>query len=102
MVGLGGLEPPTLPILSGRSSQRFDVRPAFHTLDFPLAPSGAAPGIKHFGLEQFPWPTVLDGSGSIVFFFKDALDQILRVTALKLTLLFPPHHVPWKRHFFSQ
>jgi hypothetical protein len=84
MVGLGGLEPPTFPILSGRSSQRFDVCPAFHTLDFPLAPSGVAPGIKHFGVEQFPWPTVPDGGGSIVIVLEDALGQILRVADIKL------------------
>jgi hypothetical protein len=84
MVGLGGLEPPTFPILSGRSSQRFDVRSAFHTLDFPLAPSGAAPGIKHFGVEQFPRPAVLDGGGSIVIVLEDAFGQILCVADIKL------------------
>jgi hypothetical protein len=83
LVGLGGLEPPTFPILSGRSSQRFDVDLALRSLDFPLALGGVAPGREHFRVEQFPRSAVLDGGGSIVIVIEDAFGQILRMTDIK-------------------
>ena len=62
-MGLGGVEPPTFPILSGRSNQLFDPAVAFHVLDFSLSAHCFRACGEFFGEGELPGAAVLKGCG---------------------------------------
>jgi hypothetical protein len=92
LVGLGRVELPTFPTLSGRSSQPFDLRAAFHTLHLPFALSRLRPDQELFSVEKLPWAPGR-GVSAIIMFLK-ALSQIPCVTDIVL----PSREAPKNMH----